>query len=552
MAMGENEKDILVAALDTIGTIYSANKETQSSLNLAEMESDNRKLLLEMQQNNAVANTYLKDSLESKRILDERLFTLQNDASNIGIVLDDLGKISDENASGNTDKIINPSVNQIAGEMDITKEKINTVSNKIANFKRGEISAKTMDINGDFIVDESELEAYYESTGELKNPSFILGVQSYKGTPSQILDIKGRQIAVDSEQLKLDYLPINLQQDVNLKNIDIDLGDLSVSEKRNQINLLKTQTDKAKVDLSISKLEKEKLNIELNTAISERDVVALDKTASNLGQLKLNYKENARYLANGYFSTIKFKNHDGNYSDMFTVLAYTDEQDVKDFNRKFKNKNNHLSLIKDEIFGLYQNVYNSKIDGLTDPSMIAGNHAQKIIGYKEELTQFIRNNKEHFKNNDYTTNQIYADPKLLQEFMRATVGETEYLKKGGGYSHSKGELEHFETYWSRKNPDKDFNQLTFLNIKKGYQYYVTGAYDNLESAQVLGETYQDIRLLDNEILSITSKMADIYGAGSPTDKDLIKNYQDIYYQRFNQLDEDKVNQTLNIINNSNK
>ena len=31
MAMGENEKDILVAALDTIGTIYSANKETQSS-----------------------------------------------------------------------------------------------------------------------------------------------------------------------------------------------------------------------------------------------------------------------------------------------------------------------------------------------------------------------------------------------------------------------------------------------------------------------------------------------------------------------------------------
>ncbi len=97
MAMGENEKDILLAALDTVGTIYSANKETQASLNLAEMEADNRKLLLEMQQHNAVANTYLQDSLETKRILDQRLFELQDSASNIGLVLDDLDKISNEN-----------------------------------------------------------------------------------------------------------------------------------------------------------------------------------------------------------------------------------------------------------------------------------------------------------------------------------------------------------------------------------------------------------------------------------------------------------------------
>ena len=549
MAMGENEKDILVAALDTIGTIYSANKETQSSLNLAEMEADNRKLLLEMQQNNVVANTYLQDSLESKRILDERLFNLQNEASNIGLVLDDLDKISGENKSGNTNKIINPSVNQIAGQMDITKGKINTVSNKIANFKRGEIAAKTMDLNNDFIVDDNELKTYYETTGELRNPSFILGVQSYKGTPDQLLDIEGKQIAVESEQLKLDYLPIYLQQDVNLKAIDIDLGDLSISEKRNQIELLRQQTKQATVNLSISKLERDKLSLELNDAISERDIVALDNTAKNLGQLKLNYKENATYLANGYLSNIKFKNHKGDYSDMFTVLAYTNEEDVKNFTAKFKNKNDHLSLIKDEIYSLYQNVFNAKIDGLIDPSMIAGNHAQKIIGYREELTQFIRNNKDYFKGGEHTVNQIYADPKLLQEFMRVTIGETEYLKEGGGYTHSRGQTQHFDTYWNNKNPDKDYNQLTFLNIKKGYQYYVSGAYDDLKSAEVLGKTYQDIRLLDDEILGITSKMADIYGSDTPTDKDFKENYQDIYYQRFNQLDEENIKKALDAINN---
>ena len=322
MAMGENEKDILLAALDTVGTIYSANKETQASLNLAEMEADNRKLLLEMQQNNAVANTYLQDSLETKRILDQRLFELQDSASNIGLVLDDLDKISNENKSGNTDKIMNPSVSQIAGQMDITKEKINSVSNKIANFKRGEIAAKAMDLNNDFIVDENELETYYQSTGELRDPSFILGVQSYKGTPDQIIDLEGKQIAVQTEALKLDYLPIMLQQDVNLAHINIDLADLSISEKRNQIELLRQQTKQATVNLSISKLERDKLSLELNDAISETDVTALDNTAKNLGQLKLNYKENATYLANGYLSTIKFKNHDGDYTDMFTVLSY--------------------------------------------------------------------------------------------------------------------------------------------------------------------------------------------------------------------------------------
>ena len=549
MAMGENEKDILLAALDTVGTIYSANKETQASLNLAEMEADNRKLLLEMQQNNAVANTYLQDSLETKRILDQRLFELQDSASNIGLVLDDLDKISNENKSGNTDKIMNPSVSQIAGQMDITKEKINSVSNKIANFKRGEIAAKAMDLNNDFIVDENELETYYQSTGELRNPSFILGVQSYKGTPDQLIDLKGKQVAVETESLKLDYLPIMLQQDVNLANINIDLADLSISEKRNQIELLRQQTKQATVNLSISKLERDKLSLELNDAISEKDVTALDNTAKNLGQLKLNYKENATYLANGYLSTIKFKNHDGDYTDMFTVLSYSDEDDVKKFNERFKNKNDHLSLIKDEVYSLYQNIFNAKIDGITDASMIAGNHAQKIIGYREELTQFIRNNKDYFKGGDYTVNQIYADPKLLQEFMRVTIGETEYLKEGGGYTHSRGQTQHFDTYWNNKNPDKDYNQLTFLNIKKGYQYYVSGAYDDLKSAEVLGQTYQDIRLLDDEILGITSKMADIYGSGTPTDKDFKENYQNIYYNRFNQLDEENIKKALDAINN---